>query len=225
MDWIVYREEPTVLERSGPFAITQKTQEVYWDLHERGGVVKLAQIDASHYNPDYTQLDDRQKYWVYEFTESVFLQHATDDPKMSIEDFFATANQYTNMDWRLLAAKVELAPKIARFNMNRKQRIYVGSGRFDEPRLDITIISDQINQTLSIRTIDGSWALFFELEREDIDRVLVSLSAENVEDIHLRLQNQDFDYWASLAEELINEAEVAALDSNDSRWDSNNWLK
>lgn len=225
MDWIVYKEEPAVLERSGPFAITEKSQEVYWDLHESDGVVKLGQIDSYHYNPEYTQLDDRQKYWVYEFTESAFLEHATDDRKMSIERFFAEANKYTNTDWRLLAEKVELAPKIARFNMNKKQRIYLGSGQFKERSLDITIVSDQINQTLSLRTIDGTSAFIYELEQADINRALVSLNAEIVADLHLHLQNQDFDYWAFLAEELITEGEIAALDPNDTRWDSNNWLR
>lgn len=225
MDWIVYKEEPAVLERSGPFAITEKSQEVYWDLHERDGVVKLGQIDSYHYNPEYTQLDDRQKYWVYEFTESAFLEHVTDDRKMSIGRFFAEANKYTNTDWRLLAEKVELAPKIARFNINRKQRNYIGSGQFESRSLDITIISDQINQTLSLRTIDGTLASIYELEQADINRALVSLNAEIVADLHLHLQNQDFDYWAFLAELLINEGEIAVLDPNDTRWDSNNWLR
>ena len=225
MDWIVYREEPTVLERSGPFAITEKSQEVYWDLHERDGVVKLAQIDAFHYNPEYSQLDNRQKYWVYEFTEKVFLEHATDDRKMSIEGFFAEANKYTNMDWPLLAEKVELAPKIARFNFTREQRVYLGSGKFKEQKLDITIISDQINRFLTLRTFDGNVALVYELQCEDIDRALFRLRSDNVDDLHLRLQKQDFDHWAFLAEELINEAEIVALDPNDSRWDSNNWLR
>lgn len=225
MDWIVYRVEPAILERSGPFAILEKSQEVYWDLHESEGVVKLAQIDSYHYNPDYTQVEDRNKYWVYEFTESAFLEHAADGRTMSIQEFFAEANNYTNMDWGLLAVRVELAPKVTRFNIHRKQRSYLGLGRFEEPKLDITIISDQLNQTISIRTIDGTWALIYELASEDIDRVLVRLGAEIVEGIHIRLQNQDIEYWRYLTEIFINEAEIVALNPEDIRWDTDKWLR
>lgn len=225
MNWVFYREEPPLLESSGPFALVSKAHEVFWELQERDGVVKLSHFDNYHFKPDFSLMEEIQKYWVYEFSESEFLEVATKDRSLTISDFFAQAGTFSTREWRVLAGKSELAPKIARFNMKRERRIYLGSGKFDEPRLEIGVISDQRNKTLSLSNIDNTWALGYELNQEDIKRVIENLKFELIEGLHLHLQNRDFDYWVYLSEAIKNEAELVALKPNDMVWDVNEWMK
>ena len=225
MNWVFYIEEPRVIERSGPFALVAKTHDVCWSLQAREGVVKLEQFDQYHFKPNFALEEGTQKYWVYEFTESEFLEVATTDRNLTITDFLAQANTFSKSDWRVLAGKAELAPKIARFNLKKTTRIYTGSGSFDEPRLEISVISDQRNKKLSLLTIDNTWALGYELNQDDINRVIERLRFELIAGIHLHLQNRGFEYWVYLAEAMINEAEIVALKPNDIRWDLGEWAK
>jgi hypothetical protein len=45
MNWIFFREEPPVLERSGPFNLVAKSHEVFWVLQASENVVKLLHFD------------------------------------------------------------------------------------------------------------------------------------------------------------------------------------
>ena len=225
MNWIFYQEEPALIERSGPFSLVATAHEVFWDLQENDGVVKLAHYDNYHFKPDFCFMEEIRKYWVYEFSESEFLEVATKDRSLTISDFFKQAGTFGKWEWRVLAGIAELAPKIARFNMKRERRIYLGAGKFDEPRLEISVISDQRNKTLSLRNIDNTWALGYELNQEDIERVIENLKFELIEGLHLHLQNRDLEYWVYLSEAIKNEAEMVALKPNDMVWDVNEWMK
>ena len=225
MNWIFFREEPPVLERSGPFDLVAKSHEVFWVLQASENVVKLSQSDDLLVSPDYSRTERIRKYWVYEFDESEFMEVVSNQNNTTVATFFAEAKQFTNSDWRFLAAKAALVPKLARFTISRESRGYLGSGKFDEPRLEISIISNPRNRTLSLRTVDNTWALEYELKDQEIELLVKNLKFELIEGLHLRLQNQDFDYWVYLAEEIANEAELVPSKPNDLVWDVNEWMK
>jgi hypothetical protein len=67
--------------------------------------------------------------------------------------------------------------------------------------------------------------LEYELKDQEIDLLVKNLKFELIEGLHLRLQNQDFDYWVYLAEEIANEAELVPSKPNDLVWDVNEWMK
>jgi hypothetical protein len=225
MNWIFFREEPPVLERSGPFDLVAKSHEVFWVLQASGNVVKLLHFDDLWLSPDYSKTEQIRKHWVYEFEKTEFLDGETNEKNLSITAFFEEAKTFTKSDWRFLAAKAALVPKVARFTISREKRVYLGSGKFDELRLEISIISNPRNRTLSLRTIDNTWALEYELKDQEIDLLVENLKFELIEGLHLRLQNQDFDYWVYLAEEIANEAELVPSKPNDLVWDVNEWMK
>lgn len=225
MNWIFYREEPPVLERTGPFNLVAKSHEVFWVLQASENVVKLSQYDNLQVSAGYTRTERICKYWVYEFDESEFLEVVSNKNNTTIATFFAEAKQFTNSNWRFLAAKAAVVPKVARFTISREKRVYLGSGKFDEPRLELSFISNPRNRTLSLRTIDNTWALEYELKDQDIDLLVEKLNFELIEGLHLHLQNQDFDYWMYLAEEIANEAELVPSKPNDLVWDVIEWMK
>ncbi len=225
MNSIFYREEPPVLERSGPFALAAKIHDVFWILQARDQVVKLAQFDDLLISPDYSRAESTRKHWVYEFDASELLEVVSSGDKTDISTFFAEVKGFTNSDWRFLAAKAELVPKLARFTISREERLYLGSGEYDEPRLEISIISDPRNKTLSLRTIDNSWALEYEVKNQELDLIVQNFKFELIEGLHLRLQKQDFNYWVFVAESIIAEAELVASKPNDPAWDVNEWMK
>ena len=117
-------EEPIEMERTGPFALISKNHAVFWNLQEKDGVVTLSQYDDYHFKPDYSLTDDIRKLWVYEFKADEFLDIATSDRSLSISDFFTQANNFTKNEWRVLAAKAETIPKLAKFNIKRVQGDY-----------------------------------------------------------------------------------------------------
>jgi hypothetical protein len=147
------------------------------------------------------------------------LEVVSNQENTTIATFFAGAKQFTNSNWRFLASKAAVVPKVARFTISREKRVYLGSGKFDEPRLELSFMSNPRNRTLSLRTIDNTWALEYELKDQDIDLLVEKLNFELIEGLHLRLQNQEFDNWMYLAEEIANEAELVPSKPNDLVWD------
>jgi hypothetical protein len=67
--------------------------------------------------------------------------------------------------------------------------------------------------------------LEYELKDQEINLLVENMKFELIEGLHLRLQNQDFDYWVYLAEEIANEAELVPSKPNDLVWDVNEWMK